>query len=39
MQLRELRGYVERWGWVLAGEYVDTGCSGTKTMRPHWHGC
>jgi len=34
MQLRELRGYVERRGWVLASEYVDTGCSGTKTMRP-----
>jgi len=34
MQLRELRGYVERRGCELAGEYVDTGCSGTGT-RPH----
>jgi len=34
MQLRELRAYVERRGCELAGEYVDTGCSGTGT-RPH----
>lgn len=28
MQLRELREYVERRGWTLAGEYVDEGISG-----------
>src|SRR5258708_25870821 len=33
MQLRQLRAYVERWDWMLAGEYVDTGCSGPRT-RP-----
>jgi DNA invertase Pin-like site-specific DNA recombinase len=34
MQLRELREYVERRGFTLAGEYVDTGISGTKDSRP-----
>jgi len=34
MQLRELREYVERRGWVLAGEYVDEGISGAKDSRP-----
>src|SRR5579859_4586030 len=34
MQTRELRDYVERRGWQLAGEYVDTGISGTKEKRP-----
>jgi DNA invertase Pin-like site-specific DNA recombinase len=34
MQLRELREYVERRGWTLAGEYVDEGVSGTKDSRP-----
>jgi DNA invertase Pin-like site-specific DNA recombinase len=33
-QLRELRAYVERRGWVIAGEYVDTGCSGKGSVRP-----
>jgi DNA invertase Pin-like site-specific DNA recombinase len=34
MQLRELREYVIRRGWVNAGEYVDTGWSGGKASRP-----
>jgi DNA invertase Pin-like site-specific DNA recombinase len=33
-QLEELRGYVERRGWVIHGEYVDTGWSGAKRDRP-----
>ena len=34
MQVRELREYAERRGWVIAGEYVDTGWSGAKASRP-----
>jgi len=34
MQLRELREYCTRRGWGIAGEYVDTGWSGTKASRP-----
>jgi len=34
MQLRELREYLARRGWESAGEYVDTGFSGSKTSRP-----
>lgn len=34
MQLRELRDYARRMGWVIAGEYVDTGWSGAKASRP-----
>jgi len=34
MQTRELREYVERRGWTVAGEYVDVGISGTKEKRP-----
>lgn len=34
MQLRELREYCERRGWTVAGEYVDTGISGSKDRRP-----
>lgn len=34
MQLRELREYVARRGWMLAGEYVDAGISGAKDKRP-----
>src|SRR5690242_3326666 len=34
MQLRELREYCEQRGWIVAGEYVDTGISGTKEKRP-----
>jgi DNA invertase Pin-like site-specific DNA recombinase len=34
MQVAELREYVSRRGWQRAGEYVDTGWSGTKVSRP-----
>jgi DNA invertase Pin-like site-specific DNA recombinase len=34
MQLRELREHVERRGWNLVGEYLDTGISGAKDRRP-----
>ncbi len=34
VQLGELREYVERRGWELAGEYVDVGISGAKDSRP-----
>jgi len=34
LQLQECREYCERRGWRLAGEYVDTGWSGTKASRP-----
>ena len=34
MQTREIREYVERRGWKIAGEYVDLGISGTKEKRP-----
>ena len=34
MQTRELREYIQRRGWELAGEYVDVGISGTKEKRP-----
>lgn len=34
MQLRELRAYVDRRGWAITGEYVDTGCSGANSTRP-----
>ena len=34
MQLRELREFVSRRGWQNAGEYVDTGFSGSKASRP-----
>src|ERR1700722_14555215 len=34
MQTRELREYIDRRGWKLAGEYVDEGISGTKDSRP-----
>jgi DNA invertase Pin-like site-specific DNA recombinase len=34
MQLRELREYISRRGWKSAGEYVDTGFSGSKASRP-----
>jgi DNA invertase Pin-like site-specific DNA recombinase len=34
MQTRELKEYIERRGWQLAGEYVDVGISGTKERRP-----
>lgn len=34
VQLRELREYCERRGWIIAGEYTDVGISGTKEKRP-----
>src|SRR5580658_147237 len=33
MQTRELKEYIERRGWQLAGEYVDVGVSGSKERR------
>jgi DNA invertase Pin-like site-specific DNA recombinase len=34
MQLEELRAYCKRRGWEIAGEYADTGISGSKEHRP-----
>jgi len=34
MQTGELKEYIERRGWQLAGEYVDVGISGSKEKRP-----
>ena len=34
MQLRELREYCERRGWIVATEHVDVGVSGAKDSRP-----
>lgn len=34
MQLREIRDYCARRGWLLAGEYVDRGISGSREHRP-----
>ncbi|MBZ5677120.1 MAG: recombinase family protein [Acidobacteriia bacterium] len=34
LQLRELREYVARRGWEIAGEYIDAGFSGSKASRP-----
>jgi DNA invertase Pin-like site-specific DNA recombinase len=34
MQTRELREYVERRGWQIVAEFVDTGISGSKERRP-----
>ena len=34
MQLRELREYISRRDWKNAGEYIDTGFSGSKASRP-----
>jgi DNA invertase Pin-like site-specific DNA recombinase len=34
MQTSELREYISRRGWTVAGEYVDIGISGTKEKRP-----
>ncbi len=34
MQTRELKEYIQRRGWQLAGEYADIGVSGTKEKRP-----
>src|ERR1044071_4678184 len=34
MQLNEVRAYCQRRQWEVAGEYVDTGISGSKEHRP-----
>lgn len=34
MQLRELREYCQRRGWIVVMEYVDAGMSGTREKRP-----
>lgn len=34
MQLDGLRDYAGQRGWVIAGEYIDHGVSGTKDRRP-----
>src|SRR3974377_251737 len=34
MQIRELREYCERRGWLTAGEYTDVEVSGSKDSRP-----
>ena len=34
VQTRELEEYCQRRGWKVAGQYVDTGVSGTKEKRP-----
>jgi DNA invertase Pin-like site-specific DNA recombinase len=34
MQLADLRRFVEARGWMIAGEYVDQGYSGSKDRRP-----
>lgn len=34
IQLQELRQYIERRGWRIAEEYVDSGFSGAKASRP-----
>ena len=33
-QLKELRDYVARQGWSMAGEYIDEGFSGARASRP-----
>jgi putative DNA-invertase from lambdoid prophage Rac len=33
-QLRELREYIARRGWIISAEYMDTGWSGAKASRP-----
>ncbi len=34
MQLRELREHCIRREWIVAGEYIDNGVSGSKESRP-----
>ena len=34
MQLRELREYASRRGWLVGKEYIDKGVSGTRESRP-----
>jgi len=33
-QVRELREYAARRGWIISAEYMDTGWSGAKASRP-----
>jgi len=34
MQVGEVRAYCQRREWMVSGEYVDTGISGSKEHRP-----
>src|SRR5215470_7238909 len=34
MQVSELTDYAERRGWLLVGQYLDRGVSGSKESRP-----
>jgi DNA invertase Pin-like site-specific DNA recombinase len=34
LQTRELQQFAEARGWIVAGEYIDAGVSGTKDSRP-----
>jgi DNA invertase Pin-like site-specific DNA recombinase len=34
LQTNDLREYIDRRGWTLAGEYVDSGVSGSRDRRP-----
>jgi DNA invertase Pin-like site-specific DNA recombinase len=34
LQIREVRQFVQRRGWKVAGEYTDKGISGSKEKRP-----
>jgi DNA invertase Pin-like site-specific DNA recombinase len=34
MQLHELRQYVQKCGWQMFAEYVDTGFTGARASRP-----
>jgi DNA invertase Pin-like site-specific DNA recombinase len=34
LQMREVREFAKRRGWTVAGEYTDTGISGSKEKRP-----
>jgi hypothetical protein len=34
LQLRDLRDYVSRRVWIIAGEFIDHGVSGAKDSRP-----
>lgn len=38
-QLRDLREFAQRRGWVVAKEFIDEGYSGAKDSRPAWNQC